>query len=119
MHVALWTAQGLLALAFAAFGLMKLFAYEKFKARSEQHGPTGISHGLATFIGVAELAGGLGLILPMATGVAPWLTVWAAVGLAIIMILAVGFHLRRRELSAVPFILLALAVFVAIGRFSR
>jgi len=46
---------------------MKLFAYEKFKARSEKKGPTGITRGLAAFIGVAEVAGGIGIVLPMAT----------------------------------------------------
>jgi hypothetical protein len=56
--------QGLLALAFIAVGAMKLFAYEKYKAQSEKNGPTGITRGLTTFIGVAELAGGLGIVLP-------------------------------------------------------
>jgi len=50
---------------------MKLFAYEKYKALSEKNGPTGIARGLGNIIGIAELAGGLGIVLPMATNIAP------------------------------------------------
>jgi DoxX-like family len=57
MNVTLWIVQGLLAFAFIAVGAMKLFAYERFKAQSEKKGPTGIPRDLATFIGVAEVAG--------------------------------------------------------------
>jgi DoxX-like family len=56
--------------------------HEKYKAQSEKNGPTGITRGLATFIGVAEVAGGLGIVLPMATNIAPSLSLWAAVGLS-------------------------------------
>ena len=96
-----------------------MFAYEKQKAMSEKNGPTGITRGHTIFIGTAELAGALGVVLPMATGVAPWLSAWASVGLATIMLLAIGYHVRRRESPAVPTILFALAVFVALGRLSQ
>ena len=46
MNVTLWLVQGVLAFAFIAVGSLKLFAYEKFKARSEKKGPTGITRGL-------------------------------------------------------------------------
>jgi hypothetical protein len=95
-------------------GAMKLFAYENFKAQSEKNGPTGITRGLATFIGVAELAGGLGIVLPMATHIARSLSLWAAVALSTIMLLAIGFHLRRQ---VAPGILFLLAVFAVLGRF--
>jgi uncharacterized membrane protein YphA (DoxX/SURF4 family) len=119
MNLALWIVQGLLALAFIAIGAMKLFAYEKFKAQSERNGPTGITRGLATFIGLAEVAGGIGIVLPMATNVAPSLSLWAAVGLSTIMLLAIGFHLRRHEPPVAPAILFVLAMFVVFGRFSH
>ena len=120
MNVALWIVQGLLAFAFIAAGGMKLFAYEKYKAMSEKkNGPTGPSRGLITFIGIAEIAGSLGIVLPMATNIAPWLSPWAAIGLAIIMLLAIGFHVRRHESVAVPVILFLLAGFVVFGRFSH
>ena len=120
MNVALWIVQGLLAFAFIAAGAMKVFANEKDKAMSEKKsGPTGPSRGLITFIGMAEIAGSLGIVLPMATNIAPWLSPWAAVGLAIIMLLAIGFHVRRHESVAVPVILFLLAGFVVFGRFSH
>src|SRR5260370_4460887 len=97
-------------------GAMKRFAYEKFKAQSEKNGPAGITRGLATFIGVAELAGGLGIVLPMATRIARSLSLWAAVGLSTIMLPALVFHLRRHESPAAPGILFLLADFVACGR---
>jgi len=119
MNVALWIVQGLLAFAFAAAGGMKLLAYETYKATSEKNGPGGLTRGLISFIGVAELAGAIGIVLPMAAGVAPLLSAGAAVGLATIMVLAIGYHVRRRESPAAPAILFALSVFVGVGRFSQ
>ena len=100
-------------------GGMKLFAYDRYKKQAEENAPgkgPGISKGLTTFIGVSELAGGLGLILPQATHTAPLLTPLAALGLAIIMVLAIGFHLRRKEPATAAAVLLILSVFVTIGR---
>ena len=119
MNVTLWIVQGLLAFAFIAVGSLKLFAYEKFKAQSEKKGPVGITRGLAAFIGFAEIGGGLGIVLPVATNIAPSLSLWAAVGLSTIMLLAIGFHLRRRESVAAPVILFLMAGFVVFGRFSH
>lgn len=69
-----------------------MFAYEKYKAMSEKKGPSRLTHGLTTFIGICELAGAFGVVLPMATGIAPWLSAWAAIGLATVMLLAIGYH---------------------------
>jgi hypothetical protein len=117
MNIALWVVQVLLSLVFIAVGGMKLFAYTKYKAMLEKNGSSGLTRGLVTFIGIAELAGAVGITLPMVTGVAPWLSAWAAVGLSVIMLLAVGHHLRHREPPVAPAILFALGVFVALGRF--
>jgi uncharacterized membrane protein YphA (DoxX/SURF4 family) len=119
MNVALWIVQGLLALAFIASGSMKLFAYEKYEKQSEKTGKTGITRGLAAFIGISEIAGALGIVLPMATNIAPGLSPWAAVGLATIMLLAIVFHLRRHESPVPALILFLLAAFVVCGRFSN
>ena len=119
MNLAIWIVQGLLAFAFIGAGAMKLFAYEKYKTQSEKNGPTGVSRGLVTFIGIAEIAGALGIVLPMATNTAPWLSPWAAAGLATIMLLAIVFHLRRRESPAPAVVLFLLAAFVVFGRFSH
>ena len=68
---------------------------------------------------MCELLGGLGLLLPALTGILPWLTPLAAAGLALVMLLAMGFHATRRERPVIAFntVLLLLAVFVAYGRF--
>jgi uncharacterized membrane protein YphA (DoxX/SURF4 family) len=117
--MALWIVQGLLCAVFLLSGLMKLFDFEGYKAMIEKKSPAhglGMSRGLVTFIGISEVAGSLGLILPGVTGIAPALTPLAALGLAIIMILATLYHLRRKESPLPTIVLLLLAGFVAVGR---
>src|SRR5579862_6283214 len=108
MNLVLWITQAVLAFAFLMAGGMKVFAYEKYRAATDRKKPSGLSHGLVTFIGIAELAGAIGVIVPMAANVAPWLSAWAAAGLALIMLLATGYHLRRRESPATVVVLFAL-----------
>jgi hypothetical protein len=119
MNLALWIVQGVVCAAFLAAGGFKLFAYGRYKEATGKgsKGPP-LSKGLITFIGIVEIAGALGLILPMAIGIAPGVTQLAAAGLAIVMILAAIFHLRRHEPVVVPVVLLALSAFVVIGRAS-
>lgn len=76
---------------------------------------------LARFIGIAELAGAIGLVAPAATRIAPMLTPMAALGLLVVMVLAAGFHVLRGELHAVPVnvVLGSLAAFVAWGRLRK
>lgn len=116
MNIALWIVQILLGLMFLMAGTTKAFSYEKAKASMPWVKDS--SKSLVTFIGVAELLGGLGLVLPYALGIAPILTPIAAIGLGVIMILAAVFHAKRKENQAIGMniILLALAIFVAIGR---
>lgn len=117
MNIGLWIAQGLLALAFlgAASGKLMMSAEDLAK-----HDPS-FPFALMKFIGIAELAGALGMILPSATRIAPKLTPIAAIGLVIIMVLAFGHHVRREEWSHTPptIVLGALAAFVAWGRFRK
>jgi hypothetical protein len=82
-------------------------------------GPLAPSVGLARFIGVAEAAGAVGVILPALTRVLPWLTPLAALGLFTIMVLATGFHKVRGEYFALPATigLGLVALFVVWGRF--
>jgi hypothetical protein len=70
-------------------------------------------------IGLAEILGAVGLVLPAAVHIAPILVPLAAVGLALVMAGAAAVHARRREAPQVVVntVLLALAVFVAWGRF--
>lgn len=116
MTIAIWIAQVLIALMFLLAGAMKAFQYERAKASLPW--VKDVPKQLVTFIGVSELLGGLGLLLPALTGILPWLTALAAGGLALIMVLAIVFHASRREWPAIGFngVLLILAVFVAYGR---
>lgn len=116
MNVALWVTQGILAFVFLMAGGMKLFSYQKYRAMLEKSGPTSVTRGQITFLGLVELAGAAGLVLPMALNIAPWLTVWAAAGLAVIMLAATVFHIRRHEPPVMTGVLFVLAVLVAVGR---
>jgi hypothetical protein len=117
MNTALWIAQVLLALDFGIHG------YEMVSlTMTPLAGFTyivDISTRTRRFVGTAELLAAIGLILPSLTGILPWLTPLAAVGLIIVMIGAIPFHLRRKEYMNIVLnvILLALALFVAYGRF--
>ena len=70
-------------------------------------------------IGALEVLGAVGVVLPALTGILPWLTPLAALGLVLTMIGAALTHLRRKEHGgiAVNAVLLILAAFVAYGRF--
>ncbi len=119
MNIALWIVQLLLAALFIAAGGMKVFAYDKYKAMSEKNGPSGLNHGLVTFIGLCEIVGAVGIVLPMAANVAPWLSPAAATGLAAVMLLAALYHVRRHEPPTAPAALFLFAAFVAVGRFAH
>lgn len=118
MNIALWIAQALLALVFLGAGFMKA---SQPKEKLEAAMPWTASFPLAGVraIGVAEVLGAIGLILPAATGIATVLTPLAAVGLAVTMVGAAIFHAQRKEYQAigVNVVLLAIAVFIAWGRF--
>ena len=117
MNIALWIAQGLLAAMFLMAGVMKTF--QTAKAKEQLPWAKNRSDGFVRFVGTSELLGALGLILPLATGILPRLTVLAAIGLIIIQLLAIFTeHLPKKEYNVIPVnvVLLALAAFVALGR---
>lgn len=118
MSIALWVLQILLALMFLMAGVQKSFRPEE-KLHESFPWAQDFSLGTVRFIGVSELLAAVGLILPAVTGIWPILTPLAAVGLAIIMLLAMVVHYRRNEYGAIGFnaVLLILAVVVAWGRF--
>ena len=117
LHIGLWVVQVLLAGMFLMTGTMKLS--QPISALGAQMAwVTAVPPALVRFIGAAELAGALGLILPSLTRIRPRLTVLAALGLVVVMVLASGTHLSRGEGGMVPMnlVLAALAAFVAWGR---
>ena len=70
-------------------------------------------------VGLLEVLGALGLVLPGALGIAPLVTPLAAVGLALTIVGAIATHVRMGETErlAVPVVLLALTLFVAVEPF--
>jgi len=120
MKMTLWIAQGLLALAFLAAGAMKL-AMPIADLHDSLAWTADVPTALVRLIGLAEVLGALGLVLPAATRIQPRLTVLAAGALALDMAVATLFHLVRGEASAAPATLLLGAglAFVAWGRAVR
>lgn len=119
MNIALWVVQVLLALVFAMAGLAKLTQTKEALAARGMDYVEDFSTSAVRTIGALELLGAIGLILPALTGILPWLTPLAAVGLALTMVGAIIVHIRRNENSKIIInvVLLALALFVAYGRF--
>lgn len=114
MNITLWILQILLAAAFAAHGWMLVSPPpELLTVMNEQLGVA-----FRLFLGVAEIAGAIGLLLPAITRIMPRLTAIAAGCLAFVVASATILHLVRGEFgSAVTTVLLfALAAFVAYGR---
>ncbi len=120
LHYSLWSAQVLLALVFAMTGFMKLTIPAADLAHAMPAG-IGLSIPLIRFIGVAELAGAIGLVLPAATRILPLLTPIAAGALAVVMALAALLHAWRSEIGslAVVLVLGVIALFITWGRITR
>jgi hypothetical protein len=113
---ALWAVQVLLALFFIFAGSTKLAT--PAAALAQQMPWTADYPGLVLWTGLADLLGGIGILLPALTRVLPGLTPLAATGLVALQVLALVFHLSRGEAAVAPLnlVLLALAAFVWWGR---
>jgi len=117
MTYALWIAQGLLALLFLFTGGMKLIL--PLEVLTEQTPLPGL---FVRLIGVAEVLGALGLILPGLLGIRPGLTPLAAAGLVIIMtgatVLTLAGVVPGGGVAAalIPLVVGLLSAFVAYGR---
>jgi hypothetical protein len=114
----LWAAAGVLAALYLMAGAMK--ATQPIPRLAGQMRWPADYPRLTRFVGSAEVLGAFGLILPLATGILAWLTPFAALCLVLVQVLAIGFHVMRREPQILPVnvVLLALAAFVAWGRLS-
>jgi hypothetical protein len=112
VNVVLWIVQGLLAALFVFSGVMK-FVMSVEEMTKQIALPGAFLH----FIGVAEILGGLGLVLPGLFGIRPGLTPLAAAGLVVIMIGAVVISLQLGVAMAVlPFTVGVLTALVAYAR---
>lgn len=120
LNVSLWIAQGLLATIYIMAGSIKTF--QAIEALTQMlPWVDSVPSELVRFIGISELAGGIGLILPALLRIKPELTPIAALGLVAIQVLAILFHVSRGESSVIGIniTLLAIAAFIAWGRFFK
>jgi hypothetical protein len=114
MSLALWIVQGLLALLFLGLGLMKLTM-----PLDEVAAMMGLPGLLIRFIGLAEVLGAAGLVLPGLLKIRTGLVPLAAAGLAIVTLGATVFHLSNGDgmaMASFPLIVALLSTFVAYGR---
>ena len=116
MHGLEWVFSFVLAVIFFITGVFKVFRYEK--SRDLLPWVKDVPRALTQTIGVAEILGALGLILPVLTGFYSWLTPVAAVGLALLMLFAAMYHFFRRETreAGINVLLLIMLVIVAYAR---
>ncbi len=116
-RIGLWTAQVLIFLAFGLAALTKLFT--PIPELSQMMPWTG-DHSVVfvRVIGLVDLAGALGIIMPSLTRIKPGVTILAALGCATLQVVALAFHLSRSEAMVTPLnlVLLALSLFVLWGR---
>ena len=112
----LWIAQVLLALAMLSAGIIKLISADELLTSYYPLFPAMFMR----FIGVCEILGAIGLVVPAALRIRPELTPLAAAGIAIIMASAVISTIAMGAPSAIamPLILFLLAVFIAYGRWN-
>lgn len=110
----LWAAQAVLALFFLFAGLPKIVG----RGIDRWTGFEDVPRPLTVLIGIAEVAAPVALVLPMLLGRLEWTTPLAAAGLAVVTLMASGFHVRAGEwLPALETALwAALAGAVAVGR---
>lgn len=120
LRISQWIAQILLAFVFCAAGITKLIT--PIAALSQMMPWTGqYSESFVRIIGLIDIAGGLGMLLPSLTRILPRLGVLATAASIVLQLFAITFHASRGELSALPlnFVLLPLCVFVLWGRGKR
>ena len=119
MNAVLWVLQILLALAFLAFGLLMVTRSRERLLRVAGW-VEDFPESVVTAIGVLELLGAVGVLLPAVLGVAGVIVPIAALGLAVLLVGAIVTHLLRGEQDevAAPVALLIAAAVVAAGRLS-
>ncbi len=119
MNHLLWIAQVILAGVFLFTGFTKIFAYEKLvravEARSKS-GPIGMTQIQAVLVGILEIAGAVAVLIPTDLW-PPWIFLrLATAGLALLMVAAGIYHLRRQESAAPSVALFLLGLFIIVGR---
>ena len=116
MNITLWVVQIILAAGFVYSGWMKTVLIKSSKKTWAW--VNDMPRVLVVLIGIAELLGALGLVLPWAINIAPVLTPYAAIALAAVVLLGMLFHIWRKEYGelGVNIFFIVLALIVAFGR---
>jgi putative oxidoreductase len=120
LNIAFWVAQALLASMFLMTGIMKSTQPIEELGKSMPW-VNDFSVAMVRFIGVSELLGSIGLLLPALLRIKPILTPLAALGLFTIMVFAFIYHITKGEYQVLGFnlILGAIALFIAWGRYKK
>src|SRR5207237_9830671 len=110
--IILWFAQVFLAVVMLGGGFARAFRYNFATERLPWMAAVG-RHRMA-IIGMLEILGGIGLIVPAVTGILVWLTALAAALIALPVLFAMVFHLSRGELKSIPInvVVLVTAAFI-------
>jgi DoxX-like protein len=118
MNLSLWIVASVLAAVFAGSGLLKLLVSKDKLVQSGQGWAQDFSPISIRLMGVAEVLGAVGVILPAVEHIGPVLVPLAAIGLGLFMAGAAVVNVRRKDVALIGFnlVLLALAIFVAWGR---
>lgn len=120
LNITLWVAQVILAAMFLMAGIMKSTQPIEELGKSLPW-VNDFSLGLVRFIGISELLGGIGLLLPALLRIKPIFTPLAALGLFSIMVFAFVYHITKGQYQVLGFnlILGAIALFIAWGRYKK
>ena len=114
MDIGLWIVSGLVAIAMLASGVFKLVTPRAQLANRMTWAKTW-TDSRVKLLGVAEVLGAVGLIVPQLTGIVPLLTPIAGACVAVLMLGAVKTHRELGEPVAAPALVALLAVVVALG----
>jgi uncharacterized membrane protein YphA (DoxX/SURF4 family) len=119
MNALMWIAQLVLGISFLITGFSKIFAYKQLskvvEANTKGH-PVGIPRRQAAIIGVGEVFWGLLVLNPFQLSYPYLLPLVGSVCLALEMIGATYYHIRRKEAAGPSIALCLLALFVIVGR---
>lgn len=117
MEIALWIVAAIVALFYVPSGGMKVFNTAKFTDSMPWAQRLGTP--LVRVVGVLELLGAIGIVLPQLTGIgAPLLTILAAGALALVQLVAIGIHIAEKSFASLPIniAMVVLPLFVFLGR---
>ena len=119
MHITLWVAQILVAFFLLTGAALKFQPIEKIAAMMPWAGQVPAT--VVRLLGVIDLLGAIGLILPSLLRIKPLLAVWAAIGVIALMVCAIVFHLSRGEASVIGVNIFCalIATFIAWGRLKK